>query len=75
MCKPGVVGVKVATTTNSKKLNFNRDGLKPYFSTNFDAFYFSNFVTRWRYFRSSIYCEIRRVVRLTATQLSAIKLL
>ena len=39
-----------------QKLNFNRDGLKPYFSTYFDAFYFSHFVTRWRYFRSSIYC-------------------
>ena len=44
-----------------QKLNFNRNGLKPYFSTDFDAFYFSHFVTRWRYFRSSIYCQIRRV--------------
>ena len=44
-----------------QKLNFNSDGLKPYFSTDFDAFYFSHFVTRWRYFRSSIYCQIRRV--------------
>ena len=47
-----------------QKLNFNSDGLKPYFSTDFDAFYFSHFVTRWRYFRSSIYCQIRRVARL-----------
>ena len=47
-----------------QKLNFNRDGLKPYFSTDFDAFYFSHFVTRWRYSRSSIYCQIRRVARL-----------
>ena len=47
-----------------QKLNFNRNGLKPYFSTDFDAFYFSHFVTRWRYFRSSIYCQIRRVARL-----------
>ena len=47
-----------------QKLNFNSDGLNPYFSTDFDAFYFSHFVTRWRYFRSSIYCQIRRVARL-----------
>ena len=47
-----------------QKLNFNSDGLKPYFSTDFDAFYFSHFVTRWRYFRSSIYSQIRRVARL-----------
>ena len=56
--------VYVTLHYQKQKLNFNRDGLKPDFSTDFDAFYFSHFVTRWRYFRSSIYCQIRRLARL-----------
>ena len=61
--KDGII-ITIPKHYQQQKLNFNRDGLKPYFSTDFDAFYFSHFVTRWRYFRSSIYFQIRRVARL-----------